>query len=282
MQSNNPYDQSINKNQYLTGNPSTQSDANTVWMNPSDASKNTGISGGGGASNISQQQPNPPSQVSNGTMLGSIAAGNVGQYNPWGYDAGKFNDPNKHDPKYDVGRILSKYPPSTEGLQAAMAELGPLGYRMSGKDSIIGPDGVPIDVGFAFGSGQGSHWQWNPNDPNATQQGSMLGQQQQNPNNMLQQIWQAMQARRANFANQQFNPTGGFNPYMNNGAAPYQSPTGGISGNAQPSSMLGPMMTPPGYDYNTGGLGLPPGIIFGLSGSNNYDPRVQTQFGVAQ
>ena len=278
MQSNNPYDQSINKNQYLTGNPSTQSNANTVWMDQSQKTDNSGISGLGFSSNISQQQPNPPSQVSNGTMLGSIAAGNVGQYNPWGYDAGKFNDPNKHDPKYDVGRILSKYPPSTEGLQAAMAELGPLGYRMSGKDSIVGPDGVPIDVGYAFGSGQGSHWQWNPNDPNATQQGSMLGMQgntSQFSPNMLQQIWQAMQARRANFANQQFNPSGGVaQPYYGNippgtqlppsATTPYNTtPANPQPGMSYLTGMGGPMMTPPGYDYNTGGLGLPPGIIFG-------------------
>lgn len=59
------------KNQYLQSDPNTDANANTSWMSPSD---NTGKSSG----NVAQSQPNPPSQVSNGTMLGSIAQGNSG------------------------------------------------------------------------------------------------------------------------------------------------------------------------------------------------------------
>jgi hypothetical protein len=300
QQSNNPYDQTINKNQYLTGDPNTQNNANTVWMNPSQGSNTTGINGGGGFNNVAQQQPNPPSQVSNGTMLGSIAAGNVSQQAPPGFDQSKWNDPNKHDPKYDVGRILSKYPSSTEGLQAAMQELGPLGYRMSGKDSIIGPDGIPIDVGFAFGSGQGSHWQWNPNDPNSMNQsasGSMLGNQTGNQNQMQNMIWQAIQAQRSNAMNQQFNPSGGqlqfpmgqsgpnqlslssagdpssagdFIPTAQR--QPYSPPTGGISGYANNGPVTPPMFAnQPQFSS-----------MLGLNLGNNYDPRVMTQYGVAQ
>lgn len=56
------------RNQYLQDNPATQDNANTSWMSPSDSS-------GGNTKSVAQSQPNPPSQVSNGTMLGSIAQG---------------------------------------------------------------------------------------------------------------------------------------------------------------------------------------------------------------
>ena len=68
-------DQKPQQNQYLTANPATDNNANTNWMSPSDS---TGNSGG---NSVAQSQPNPPSQVSNGTMLGSIAQGNSGGMN---------------------------------------------------------------------------------------------------------------------------------------------------------------------------------------------------------
>ena len=178
------------QNQYLTGNPSTNNNANTNWMGSASTTRTPG--------NIVQAQPNPPSRVSNGTMLGSIGntqrftppgssfldpnimsrglggqqqqAGNVGQYMPQGYDQGKWNDPNKNSPKYVIGRILSKYPPNSQGLQAAAPELQSLGYRVDGKDGIIDPNGVRIDVGQAFSaagtSGMGNWW-WNPQGENS-------------------------------------------------------------------------------------------------------------------
>lgn len=259
------------ENQYLTGNPSTDNNAQTSWMNPDSSSE-----GGWNTGNIAQQQSNPPSQVSNGTMLGSIAAGNsnsfwnpsgrppiqsqdsqsqmntqpqsgnIGQFIPQGYDQGKWNDPNKHDPKYDVGRILSKYPPGPQGLQQAAPELQQLGFRVIGKDKIVGADGFPIDVGQGFSGGMenGSpmNWWWNPSNPGDwNQQGmqnqSMLAQQnQQNPfmqNNQMNQIWQMLQGQRQQFGNQEFNPTGGqINPQTTN----YQQPDiNSILGNKIPN-----------------------------------------------
>ena len=156
------------QNQYLTANPATSNNANTNWMGSASTTRAPG--------NISQAQPNPPSRVSNGTMLGSIGnsqqtqSGNVGQYMPQGYDQGKWNDPNKNSPKYVIGRILSKYPPNSQGLQAAAPELQSLGYRVDGKDGIIDPNGVRIDVGQAFSaagtSGMGNWW-WNPQGENS-------------------------------------------------------------------------------------------------------------------
>jgi len=72
--SDNPQvnNEEINKNQYLTKNPNTASDANTSWMGQSSDSSPSGSN-----RNIAQSQPNPPSQVSNGTVLGSIASGSM-------------------------------------------------------------------------------------------------------------------------------------------------------------------------------------------------------------
>ena len=64
--------QNPQQNQYLQADPNTKSDANTSWMNPTG---NTGFNGGN--QNAAQAQANPPSQVSNGTMLGSVASGNA-------------------------------------------------------------------------------------------------------------------------------------------------------------------------------------------------------------
>jgi len=93
------------------------------------------------------------------------AAPAVGTYMPQGYDQTKWNDPNKHDPKYDVGRILSQYVPNSAGLQQAAPALKALGYTVSGKDTITGPDGTVYDVGQGFSAagttGQGN-WYWNP------------------------------------------------------------------------------------------------------------------------
>lgn len=104
-------------------------------------------------------------QYKAGTAAPTGGSGNVGQYMPQGVDAGKWADPNKHDPKYDVLRVLSKYQPNAAGLQAAAPELQAMGYRVVGKDQIVGADGVPIDVGQAFSAagtaGQGNWW-WNP------------------------------------------------------------------------------------------------------------------------
>lgn len=237
------------QNQYLTGNPATQPNANTLWMDQSQTSPTTGINGGGGISNISQQQSNPPSQVSNGTMLGSIAAGNVGTYMPGGYDQAKFNDPaNANSTKYQVGRILSKYPPGPEGLQAASQELSALGISVIGKDKIKLPDGTTVDVGFSFSDPNAQHnWQYNWSGPLGSQQGnmpgnSMFGMQQGNnqfsQNNMMNQIWQALQARRYKFSDQQFNPSGGYVPPSGNTGV-----SGQIGMNPQPQfnipSLLG-------------------------------------------
>ncbi len=200
--------QTPQQNQYLTGNPSTQNNANTLWMNPSDASSSSGINGGGGAQQA-QQQSQP---VQNGTMLGQITAGAV----PAGFDAGKWNDPNKHDPKYDVGRLVSSGA-SNEQIQQMLQQQYP-GWTVTGGDKIRDPQGNMFDFRYASKDPQyGGHGlpAWLDQGGGTNQQApgnSMFGQQQgqgQNQNNFLQQMFQQMMAQRQQYAGQQFNPTGG-------------------------------------------------------------------------
>jgi len=187
------YLQQPQQNQYLTGNPSTDTNAQTDWMEPSGGLKaptnpidNTGINGG------AQQPSSTTTPAQAGTLLGSIGAGNnpIGTFMPGGYDQNKWNDPNKHDPKYDVGRILSQYQPGTPGLdQAFDQQLKAQGYTRVGKDSIFRPDVGVVDVGRAFGSGQGA-WDWMPQDMSSGQPSFMDNQQQGGQQNIMQWLQQ--------------------------------------------------------------------------------------------
>lgn len=140
----------------------------------------------------------------------SVGSGATGAYMPEGYDITKFNDPNKHDPKYDIGRILSKYAPGPEGLQKAMGELGRMGISQVGKDSINVPGLGVIDVGRAFGAGGGG-WQWLPqmtgssnapiNSYLAAGQNTEMTQNQnwqQSMNGLMQQLFQQQQRNKFN------------------------------------------------------------------------------------
>lgn len=94
------------------------------------------------------------------------------QYNVGGINPDKWFNPEHKTPKYTVLRILSKYPPTPEGLQQAKAELEAVGIQVVGKDKILHPEAGVIDVGEAFGAGGGKSWQWLPVGDNP---GSALG-----------------------------------------------------------------------------------------------------------
>lgn len=207
------------QNQYLTGNPTTQMGANTDWMNQGsgiDMSKNSGFNGG----NISQTQSNPPSQVSNGTMLGSIAAGN---YTPTvGWDTNKLNDPNKSDPKYNWLRAVQNVG-GNKDLQSVVDFYNRTyggNARVTGKDTVdFGGDVGNVDVLFDQEGARQNLWA--PITGGSMPGNSMFGQQQGNnnpfgQNNQMQQIWQALQARRNQFGQQELNPTGGSVPFNGN------------------------------------------------------------------
>lgn len=164
-------------NQYLTGDPLVKESAQTDWMDPAKA--NAGLSTT--PKNIAVGEHDPtvtmpaqpatgvsPTNTQPGTALGAITAGSpVGTYMPGGYGQTKWDDPNKHDPKYDLGRILSQYQPGSDGFRQAQDELMRTGMIGSfGKDGFTlndksGYGGHYIDVGNSFGDPNANHsWQW--------------------------------------------------------------------------------------------------------------------------
>jgi len=84
-----------------------------------------------------------------------------------GWDQTKWNDPSRTSPKYVIGRILAKYPPTVQGLQQAQAELQQAfpGLSFNGKDTLTIPgagdagQALTIDVLQNAGNG-GTAWQW--------------------------------------------------------------------------------------------------------------------------
>ncbi len=80
-----------------------------------------------------------------------------------GWDEGKWNDPTHNSPKYVVGRILAKYPPTTAGLQQAWNEIHAAfpSATFDGKDSISGIPGTNGAVDVLAGASQGgTGWWW--------------------------------------------------------------------------------------------------------------------------
>lgn len=72
-----------------------------------------------------------------------------------GFDEGKFNDPNKHDFKYDTGRVLSRFDPragfSPDVINALNSELGNTYGNFSGggdKLSLTGAKGAKDAADF--------------------------------------------------------------------------------------------------------------------------------------
>lgn len=85
---------------------------------------------------------------------------------PDGWDATKWNDPNNQHPKYAVGRILSQFPPTVDGLAAAFPEIEKAypGATFNGKDKISIPGvGTNIDV-LKGASNGGEAWRWDGGD----------------------------------------------------------------------------------------------------------------------
>ena len=98
--------------------------------------------------------------------LGQAAGGAMA-----GWDQTNWDDPNMQTPKYVVGRILSNYEPSIEGLGQAMQEIQQAypGAEFDGKDKIIVPGLGTIDV-LVNAGGDNTSWAWQDltNDPGTT------------------------------------------------------------------------------------------------------------------
>lgn len=83
-----------------------------------------------------------------------------------GWDANKLSDPNHQTPKYVVGRILSNYPDTPDGLKAAVPDIQQAypGSTLVGDDKLNIPGVGTVDVGVSFGSGGGKGWAWQTGD----------------------------------------------------------------------------------------------------------------------
>jgi hypothetical protein len=84
---------------------------------------------------------------------------------PPGWDATKWNNPNHQTPKYGVGRILSNFPPTVEGLTAAFPDIEKAypGATFNGKDKLTIPGVGTVDVLQGASKG-GEAWRWGAED----------------------------------------------------------------------------------------------------------------------
>jgi len=125
-----------------------------------------------GAEPLGAEPPAPPDGAA-GAGVGDTSAWNTDGYSapaytppsagaaPPGWDADKWNDPNHQTPKYGVGRILSNFPPTLDGLKSAMGDIEKAypGTTYDGKDKLTIPGVGTIDVLEAAGEG-GKAWRW--------------------------------------------------------------------------------------------------------------------------
>jgi hypothetical protein len=81
---------------------------------------------------------------------------------PAGWDAAKWVNPDHKTPKYVVGRILARFPPTPDGLTQALPEIQKAmpGTTRIGDDKLNIPDVGIVDVGLSFGIGGGVGWWW--------------------------------------------------------------------------------------------------------------------------
>jgi hypothetical protein len=85
---------------------------------------------------------------------------------PPGWDPVKWSDLSHTTPKYVVGRIITQYPPTPQGLIDAMPQLQAAipGLTQVGDDTLSIPGAGVVDVGLSFGAGGGVGWWWGPQD----------------------------------------------------------------------------------------------------------------------
>jgi hypothetical protein len=81
---------------------------------------------------------------------------------PPGWNQEKWVNPNHNTPKYVVGRILWRYPPTPAGLINALPDVQRAipGTKQVGDDKLDIPGVGLVDVGISFGAGGGVGWGW--------------------------------------------------------------------------------------------------------------------------
>jgi hypothetical protein len=107
------------------------------------------------------------SSSQSGTTTATGAAGTAAAEAPLppcppGWDAGKWANLTHQTPKYVVGRILAKYPPTPDGLTQALPEVQQAipGTTRVGDDKLQIPDVGIVDVGLSFSIGGNVGWWW--------------------------------------------------------------------------------------------------------------------------
>lgn len=121
---------------------------------------NTGVGGAPGQVDTARAQQDMTSVAHQ--MAGNAAGGTVGQYGmPAGAVDSKFNDMSYHSPKYDLLRTVSKYPPTADGMRAAVAEMNANGghYQITGDDRVVDTsNGDSIDLIQDVGGPNAKWW----------------------------------------------------------------------------------------------------------------------------
>jgi hypothetical protein len=145
----------------------------------------------------------------NGYAAPGYVATNYSQYAMPGWDQTKWQNTNLQDPKYVVGRILNGFPPTPEGLLAALPliQRSYPGTQLSGKDTLLVP-GLPEPVDALRGASVGGQaWQWLT--PSEVARNAAAGQpQQMDP--MLQALQMlAQQGNQLQLPQTQGAPSGG-------------------------------------------------------------------------
>ena len=81
---------------------------------------------------------------------------------PSGWDPAKWVNANHTTPKYVIGRILWRLPPTPELLAQALPAIQAKypGTTQVGQDKLQIPEWGLIDVGVDFGPGHGQSWAW--------------------------------------------------------------------------------------------------------------------------
>ena len=130
---------------------------------PATAGGATGAATGGGGGGVSAAS-NPGTWNTDGYAAPQVTAQAAGAAPP-GWDADKWNNTDHQTPKYAVGRILSQFPPTVQGLAQAAEQVAAAypGATFNGKDKLTIPGVGEIDVLKGAGNG-GEAWQWLPAD----------------------------------------------------------------------------------------------------------------------
>lgn len=147
----------------LGGGPTASDDLSGRASSPATAGGAGAAMGGGGGGGLAAAS-NQGTWNTDGYAAPQVTAQNAGPV-PAGWDAEKWQNADHQTPKYAVGRILSQFPPTVDGLAQAAEQVAAAypGASFNGKDKLTIPGVGTIDVLKGAGNG-GEAWQWLPDE----------------------------------------------------------------------------------------------------------------------